>query len=250
MIFRVHKNNNYTTIDNNIFKNKNLSYKSTGLLCMMLSLPDDWNFSINGLAELKKDKESIVRTAIKELRDNNYLKIRSVRNDKGKIIDWEYNIYEKPVVEKPHVEKPHVEKPHVEKPHVENQPQLNTNIIKELNNKILNNKTTTTTINNIYSYIEENFNRTLTPIEFEVINEWEDNELTRYAIKQAVLNSKYSIKYINSIINSYKTKNITSVQQAQEDEANYKKQKNIKYKSQSQIEREAMERFMNGELDD
>jgi len=124
-IFRVHKQNNYTTIDNNIFKNKELSWKATGLIATMLSLPDDWDFSINGLAILKKDKETVIRTGLKELENLGYLKRTKIKNNKGRIIDWEYDIYECPVVEKPLVENPHVE----------NQPQLNTNIIKDLNNK-------------------------------------------------------------------------------------------------------------------
>ena len=124
-IFRVHKENNYTTIDNNIFKNTELSWKATGLIATMLSLPDDWNFSINGLATLKKDKETIIRNALKELEDLGYLKRTMIKDNKGRIVDWEYDIYECPVVEKPHVEKPLVE----------NQTQLNTNIIKDLNNK-------------------------------------------------------------------------------------------------------------------
>ena len=62
---------------------------------------------------------------------------------------------------------------------------------KEIKNKINNNIN-----NNIYNYIEENFCRTLSPIEYEIVNEREDTELTRYAIKQAVLNNAYSIKYI------------------------------------------------------
>jgi DnaD/phage-associated family protein len=79
--------------------------------------------------------------------------------------------------------------------------------------------------NNIYDYIEENFGRSLTPIEYELINTWEDNELTRYAIKQAVLNGKCNFKYINAILNSYEKNNIKTVQQAQEDELNFKNRK-------------------------
>lgn len=75
---------------------------------------------------------------------------------------------------------------------------------------------------NIYNYIEDNFGRTLSPIEYEEISQWEDNELTRYAIKQAVLNSKYSIKYISRILYNYKQQNIKSVQQAQEQEEKFK----------------------------
>lgn len=77
-------------------------------------------------------------------------------------------------------------------------------------------------VKDIYSFIEDNFNRTLSPIEYEQISEWEDNELTRYAIKQAVLNGAYSIKYITRILESYKTKNIKTIQEAQRDEQNFK----------------------------
>ena len=68
---------------------------------------------------------------------------------------------------------------------------------------------------NLYEYIESNFGRTLNPIEYEEISTWEDNELTRYAIKQAVLNNAYSIKYIVAILNNWKSKGIKTVQDAQ-----------------------------------
>ena len=83
--------------------------------------------------------------------------------------------------------------------------------------------TDTDTVNNIYSYIESNFNRLLSPIEYEEISKWNDNELTRYAISKSVLNGKYNINYIKSILNSYEKNNIQTVQQAQEEEQNFKK---------------------------
>lgn len=88
----------------------------------------------------------------------------------------------------------------------------------------------------IYDFIEVNFSRTLNPIELEIIKTWEDTELTRYAIKQAVLNLKYNIKYIDKILYQYKLKNITSVAQAQEDEVNYKIQTEKKYKKKETFE--------------
>lgn len=74
----------------------------------------------------------------------------------------------------------------------------------------------------IYDFLEQNFGRTLNGIEIEMIKEWNDNELTRYAIKQAVLNGKYNVKYINTILVNYRNNSITTVQQAQEDEKNLK----------------------------
>lgn len=66
-------------------------------------------------------------------------------------------------------------------------------------------------VNNLYEYIESNFNRTLSPIEYEVVSKWEDNEITRYAIQEAVLNRAYSVKYIQAILDRLKIKGITSV---------------------------------------
>lgn len=107
-----------------------------------------------------------------------------------------------------------------------------------VNDNVINNITTTN--NNIYDFIEENFGRTLSPIEYEQISKWKDNELTRYAIKQAVLNGAYRIKYIESILNDYEKNGIKTVQEAQEKEKEFKKQKEEqnKYKGMSYRERE------------
>ena len=86
--------------------------------------------------------------------------------------------------------------------------------------------------NNIYELVEENFCRLLSPIEYQELSSWEDNELTRYAIKQAVLNGKYNIKYISAIINNYKKNSITTVQQAQNYQDKYKNKKEPEWLNQ------------------
>ena len=93
---------------------------------------------------------------------------------------------------------------------------------------------------NIYTYIENNFGRTLSPIEYETISNWKDNELTRYAIKKAVLNGKHNITYISRILESYATKGITTVVQAQQEEEDFKnrKEQEKKYQGMSFRERE------------
>lgn len=78
----------------------------------------------------------------------------------------------------------------------------------------------------LFDFIQNNFGRTLNSIEIEMISTWEDSELTRYAIKQAVLNGAYNFKYINTILNSYKMKNISTVQQAQEENERFLNKKN------------------------
>ena len=132
-IFRKHKSTNFTTIDNNIFKNQNLSNKATGLLCLMLSLPDDWDFSIEGLMKLKKDNRSAIRTALYELEEEGYLHRERDRNEKGILTNTIYDIYEVPMLENRTLDEPKFEKPTLEKPTLENRTQLNTNNIKDLN---------------------------------------------------------------------------------------------------------------------
>lgn len=94
-------------------------------------------------------------------------------------------------------------------------------IVKD-NNININNTSNNIYNNNIYDFIEENFGRTLNPLEYEEISTWEDNELTRYAIKEAILGGKYNIKYISVVLHSYKMNNIKTVQQAQEEKERFK----------------------------
>lgn len=129
MIMRTEKNKNYTVMGNYHLRDKELSLKAKGLLSIMLSLPDGWNFSISGLSTLSSDGESAVRAILKELENNGYLKRNKVRCN-GKITDWEYIVYEQKTANNS-VD----EKPVVENPHVDNSTQLNT---KEINTKELN----------------------------------------------------------------------------------------------------------------
>lgn len=95
MVFRIEKSKDYTVMSNFHLKDKNLSLKAKGLLSLMLSLPEEWDYSIAGLTTLSKDGETAVRSAIKELEDNKYLK-RSRVYENGKIVDWDYTVYENP----------------------------------------------------------------------------------------------------------------------------------------------------------
>lgn len=128
--------------------------------------------------------------------------------------------------------------------------ETNTNKITNINTN--NNKNNTTT-NTIFDFLEEN-GFVLTPLHYEIIKTWEDTELTRYAIKKAVLNNKFNINYIQKILNSYKKENIKTVQQAVEsDEAferrrsNYYKNKYSIRESQRDRERRLMEEYLNEE---
>lgn len=92
-VFRINKNKNYTTMSNFHLKDTNLSLKAKGLLSIMLSLPEEWDYSVKGLTEICKEAKDTVNGVLKELEDNNYL-VRKRVYCNGKISDWEYNIYE------------------------------------------------------------------------------------------------------------------------------------------------------------
>ena len=82
-IFRVERTKNFTVMSNHHFKNKNLTLKAKGLLSLMLSLPDDWNYNIQGLASLSRDGIDSVRSAIKELEHYKYVERNIIRNESG-----------------------------------------------------------------------------------------------------------------------------------------------------------------------
>ena len=94
--------------------------------------------------------------------------------------------------------------------------------------------------NNIFSLIEKNFGRTLNSIEIEEIKSWEDNELTRYAIKVAVLKNKYNINYISRILANWKRNGIKTVAQAQADEEEFRKEQEKQKTSGRMTAREKM----------
>lgn len=129
----VNKKSNYTTIDNNIFKNKNLSLKARGLLTTMLSLPDEWDYTVNGLCSILKDGKSSIQSALKELEENGYLVRVQTKDENGRFSSTDYTLYEIPLAEKPLTENPSTDNLSAE-----NQPQLNTNKLnknKEITNK-------------------------------------------------------------------------------------------------------------------
>lgn len=134
-VVRVHKNANFTVMSNYHFKEKKMSLKAKGLLSLMLSLPDDWDYSIAGLTTLSRDGRDGVMSALGELEKFGYLERERVTNDKGQFAGVEYNIYESPQ-EKPVSEKPNQENSTLEKPNSEKATQLNTNSINNLLDKV------------------------------------------------------------------------------------------------------------------
>lgn len=141
-VFRINKNSNYTTMSNYHLKDKNLSLKAKGLLSVMLSLNDDWNYSVAGLCSISKENETAINSALKELKNYGYLVVSKERKLDGKF-EYNYDIFERPTIEKPLLENPTIENMGV----VNN---ININNTKEVNtkDKILNNKENSSIINN------------------------------------------------------------------------------------------------------
>ena len=172
------------------------------------------------------DKIQNTKKALKELQ-----LIETIRrtDDKGVVVGWYIKVNYL------------VDEPRIPISTIPTLPQLVKQETNTINNNILNtinnNKYTTT----IYDYLQEN-GFVLTPIQLEVVENWEDTDLTRYAIKQAVLNNKFNINYIDKIIYSYKKDNIKSVQEAIQREEEFKKQKDNYYKNKYEIKETRYER--------
>lgn len=95
-VFRIEKSRDYTVMSNHHLRDTGLSLKSKGLLSMMLSLPEDWNYTTRGLAKICKEGTDSIGSALKELERAGYIVRNRLRDSKGKIVDVEYVIYEKP----------------------------------------------------------------------------------------------------------------------------------------------------------
>lgn len=140
-IIKVNKNSNYTVMSNYHLQEKEMSLKAKGLLSLMLSLPEDWDYSVGGLCSICVEKETAINAILKELKEFGYLtvdKLMPNQTSSGRI-EYVYNIYECPNEKsKQEVEKQGIENLGVEILGIENQGQQNTNILNTNNKK--NNK--------------------------------------------------------------------------------------------------------------
>lgn len=131
-VFRVEKTKDFTVMSNHHLRNTELSLKAKGLLSLMLSLPEDWDYTTKGLAHICRDGVDSITTALKELERHGYLTRQRLRNENGQLGDIEYTIHEKPVTGvkqgvSPKRENPRQAKPEQAEPEQENPAQLNTN---------------------------------------------------------------------------------------------------------------------------
>ena len=157
-VFRVERNTGYTVMSNHHLRNKELTLKAKGLLSQMLSLPEDWDYTLAGLSHINREKIDAIREAVKELEKAGYIVRSRERDEKGRLRGADYVIYEQPqpkepeaatsseqpptsdlptlenptldnpTLEKPMLENPMLENPTLENPTLENPTQLNKDI--------------------------------------------------------------------------------------------------------------------------
>ena len=181
-VFRVKKTRDYTVMSNHHLRNTDLSLKAKGLLSLMLSLPDNWDYTTKGLACICKDGIDSINSGVKELEANGYVIRRRLRNEKGQLTTTEYTIFEQPqtldmtdtppkgenpildnpildnqVQEKPILENPILGKPKQAEPILGNPHQLSTNILNtnSLNTDLLNMEVSNPYPSNLYQSNKE-----------------------------------------------------------------------------------------------
>lgn len=125
-VIRVNNTKGFAVMSNYHFQDKEISLKAKGLLGLMLSLPSNWDYSVNGLVAIVKENKAAVQTALKELEEHKYLKRTRVQDETGRF-DYIYDIYEKPYDKLPCTENRCTDIQCTEVECTENQPQINTN---------------------------------------------------------------------------------------------------------------------------
>ena len=124
-VFRVEKNKGYTVMSNFHLRDKRLSLKAKGLLSQILSLPEDWDYTLSGLCHINRESKDAIRSAVNELERAGYIERHQTTDEGGKFSSNEYIIHESPLVTPPSLDKPSSENPTTDKPTTENPTQLN-----------------------------------------------------------------------------------------------------------------------------
>ncbi len=146
-VFRVEKNREFVVMHNRFLREKEMSLKAKGLLALCLALPDDWNYSLNGLCAICKESQTSIRSALKELENFHYLKRERRKDEKGQFV-YEYIIYECPYAENQHTDKQHTEKQRTEN---NRQQSIKKQTIKKQSIKKKNSNTFMDELQNLYN---------------------------------------------------------------------------------------------------
>lgn len=133
------KSRDFTVISNVFLRDKDLSIKAKGFLAVVMGLPEDWDFSINGICQTLKEGKTAVYNVISELKEKGYCDVKVFRNEKGIILGNDYSFFEEPN----HVNQ-YQEEPHAGNPNMDKKPQLNTKETKKEKEEINNEESSIT----------------------------------------------------------------------------------------------------------
>lgn len=227
-VFRVEKNKDYTSMSNYHLKDERLTLKAKGLLSLMLSLPEEWDYSVRGLEKICLESKNTINSILNEIERYGYLKRKRIYEN-GKITNWEYLIFEKSQTEYDL---------HPKNEDIENQDIENWDNNKILNNKLLNNNKKEIIKEKRY-FEDDNLNDLFKDFlsmrkKIKAVNS--DRAITLLINKLSKYDDKTKIKMIeNSIENSWK-----GIYEPKEDN----KQLFKHYKTQSEREKEVFENFL------
>lgn len=224
-VFRVEKNKNYTVMANYHLRDENLSLKARGLLSMILSLPDDWDYSLAGLVKISKDGLTAVRAALHELEDNGYIHRERQRGPHGRLAGSIYTVYEYP---QPTLQAPMYEN-HTQENHMyDNVPQLSkdiTNIKKEPKTEETNSAYVRTTrareeaVDELLSFVIDQIGRSLSSIERRVLVRWVEQEINPEMIRIAVQDNlfrhdRFDLRYVQTTLDEWKERGVDNPRDA------------------------------------
>lgn len=198
-IIKIKKSERFTILSNDILRDKDLSLKAIGLLCKMLSLPPDWDFSLNGLLTMCKEKEASVNAGLQELEKAGYLTRTKIRDEKGRIKDVEYCVYEeKQIISRvdPKVENQEMDNPKMDNPTQQKKEDINNlNISISSTNNLPEEKTTKNDANAFLS--------------FSQAEELVKNNIEYYTLYQDISNQSYLDAIIYAMVEVIQTRSKT-----------------------------------------
>ncbi len=234
--------NKYTTIPNSVIQKCELSDGDFRLLVFLYSLPDGWRINQGYLGTKMKCSRININKKIKRIKEAGYLEIIKA---KGNSTDYIYVLKEKYVsVNDVSLRDVSPRDVSLSDTHINtniiNNDNINTNEINNISSAEASDICNNADSKDLYFYVEEAFGRTINGIEYEVISNWKDNELTRYAIKQAVLNGAKSLKYIERILADYRRNGITTLEQAKKRDEDYQDRKTNIGHSKSEVNYETI----------
>ena len=223
-VFRVEKNKNFTVMSNHHLQDRNLSLKAKGLLSLMLSLPDDWDYSLVGLERICQEAAGAINRGIQELERCGYIVRHQERDDKGRLGSIIYTIYEEPQEKTENKgSEPFVQNPQTDNPHADIEPQVNTNkqstyrqMTQEQNDTLVltsRARDEEQLVDDLKQFIIERIGRSLWISELRLCTNWvrnqENIEMIHLAVEDNLFRKDmFDLKYVERTIERWRSSGV------------------------------------------